>query len=276
MPLGAAIAPPEPLAAFANQFLHIGPNALSNRIYDALWPGRLRISLEPNPICCIPRNKTMRCLPILILLGFLVRGNTSSGWTSNVVVNESSIASCDGVRQDIRNAVQDGDYNYLRGMTFPNGIAVCSLNGSVSQNSLLQAIDAWNDSLPTRPFRLCKKGENPDVTVAKVSKVEKADDLQGEIITEEEPDGSIKGFVRIGSDDSGRKLSDVAIGAVLTHELGHLLGLDDAPKTVKMGTCVMGEFDPEHIALRPTSAEVGAVEQLRSDVLRMLRDIRQF
>ena len=141
-----------------------------------------------------------------------------------------------------------------------------SSDGTVSEACLKQATDAWNSGLNQTVFRLVENDSPADADVKMVEKIVPSDDLQGQIQALTAPDGKITAKVFVCRQNEGQALSSSEVGEVLTHELGHMIGLDDAPDGVPAGEYIMSSFDPDHPVLRPSAEEVQAIEELRSRI----------
>jgi len=205
----------------------------------------------------------MALRPTLFLIAFLIPTVSNFDFASVPDQPSNCWVRCTNTSSDSLDAIREGDPDDIRCLLFPGGITVASPDGSIPHESISQAIAGWNKCLVTHLFRQPKYGEMPAVIVRKVGTINRDDDLQGEIDVQKSEDGRLKAVVSISCQDEGKSLSNVAVGAILTHELGHLLGLGDAPANAPDGSCVMGEFDANHLVLKPSEAEAQTVIQMR-------------
>jgi hypothetical protein len=201
--------------------------------------------------------------PAVFLVAFLVPTISNLDFASVDDRPSNCYVRCTNVSSDGSEAIREHNVQELRWLLFPHGIAVGSTNGSISRAAISQAVAAWNVGIGIHILHPAKPSEIPDIQVEKVSKVDESDELQGQIEIQRLDNGKLAATVAISGVDSGKELSDTAVGAVLTHEIGHFLGLADAPDNAPVGTCVMGEFDADHLALKPSGAEVRTVVQMR-------------
>jgi len=127
-----------------------------------------------------------------------------------------------------------------------------------------RAAEAWNESIGTKVFRVVRGGD-PDLQVRAVSVLEGDD--QGEVDTDLELPGAdhyrLTGGISICGLDHGVPLTADEFTAVVVHELGHVLGLDDCSN----GSGAMGDYDAAHLALRPSADEVSLVKSIRAEML---------
>ncbi len=85
----------------------------------------------------------------------------------------------------------------------------------------------------------------------------------------EEGAATVTGDVQIRTMNlDGTPMSPRAIRNITMHEMGHLLGLDDANRSGE----VMGPLDPSRPVSAPSSSEAAAVRNLRSEATRLMRD----
>ncbi len=131
-----------------------------------------------------------------------------------------------------------------------------------------RAIKVWSNALSDSPFQLVARGKKPMVIVRFVDDIESDGDIQGQVeATRSLHWGSSVGY-RIEATllvrrTSGRhELDEDEITQVVSHELGHLLGLDDAEQCVGL----MGPFVPGHPRLKPSKDEIGAVVEYRQQL----------
>ena len=182
----------------------------------------------------------MRLLPTLFLVVFLVPTSSNTGWA--------------GIRDWQKPSMPMAGHPQP-GLSYPYEISVSSPDRSIPEQAITQAIDAWNDVLIDHPFRRAQPGESPVVSIRVVKQVEGQDVLQGQIYIESGLSKGDRATVEISDQNGGVPIGSKALGAVLTHELGHFLGLDDAPADSLAIPQVMGEFDPDNLVTRPSSRE---------------------
>ncbi len=139
------------------------------------------------------------------------------------------------------------------------------------QDGIRNAVDIWNAQMDESPFRLVKGDQKPDILVRFVDRIDDADHAQGLIQAERHffwkgstATARTDGTVSIRSTSLGQLMSEDEVTRVMTHELGHLLGLDDDHD----GTGAMSDFVPGPGIRTPSRQEVEDVLQFRS----MLKD----
>ena len=134
--------------------------------------------------------------------------------------------------------------------------------------SVQKGIAIWRDALPDCPYRMTRDGnERPAVLVKFVKQLdEQGGDLQGMIKAQHEfrwtgsrHTSTLTCTLYVVYKCEGRNLSRSEAAEVVAHELGHLLGLTDAPDTVGL----MGPFVAGQPRLKPSAAELDALHQLR-------------
>jgi len=126
-----------------------------------------------------------------------------------------------------------------------------------------RAAETWNDSLGTVVFRVVRDGD-ADLRVRTVSVLDGED--QGEVDTDLELLGAghyrLTGDISICDQKGSQPITSKEFTAVVLHELGHVLGLDDCPN----GNGAMADFDPTHLILHPSEAEVTLVKSIRAEM----------
>lgn len=144
-------------------------------------------------------------------------------------------------------------------------------------NSIDRGIDIWSSAIPDSPFVAARPGEKPMITVKFVRAIDKGGDVQGQVeATRMLHWGSsvsykIEGTLLVRSTTGRRDLDEDELSEVVAHELGHLLGLDDANDCVGL----MGPFVPGRPRLKPSKEEQAAVlqyrDQLRDAIARLTK-----
>ena len=83
--------------------------------------------------------------------------------------------------------------------------------------------------------------------------------------------GGVTGTVQVRDEDlDGSPMPARAMGHIVLHEMGHLLGLDDSDREGD----AMGPLNVSRPVSAPTRAEAEAVQDLRADAARLLREAR--
>jgi len=146
----------------------------------------------------------------------------------------------------------------------------------VLEEAILRSISVWDNSIDDSPFVAASKTDRVDISVRFVDEIDTdGPDAQAEL--EAHRDfyyGKTHGFrltaqILVARRIDGRLLTRDELTGILTHELGHLLGLDD--DSALEG--VMGPFVPGHPRLEPIRSEVNTVRQYRTSVRQSLRDL---
>lgn len=147
--------------------------------------------------------------------------------------------------------------------------------GDWKTESILKGIQIWSDALEDSPFVLARPGQKPMVVVKFVNSIETGGDVQGQVEATRmlhwgnAVSYKIEATLLIRRTTGRRELREDEISEVVAHELGHLLGLDDAEECVGL----MGPFVPGHARVRPSREELNAVldyrDQLRTAISRL-------
>jgi len=137
-----------------------------------------------------------------------------------------------------------------------------------------QGVKIWHDALPDAPYVLADASstKRPTVLIKFVKTIDnEGGDLQGMIEAEHEfrwtgntHTNILNSTMYIVVKTEGRYLSENEVAEVTAHELGHLLGLTDAPTPKGL----MGPFVAGEPRLAPSSTELDAVNEFRQ----MVRD----
>ncbi len=152
----------------------------------------------------------------------------------------------------------------LKGLLLQKGLTIASADERISRRVLDQAARAWNLALGQGTVRVAESASDSDVIVESVDQLGSSDDQQGEIEVYQQENGRLSANISINVNVNAKSgdLSSVAQGAVLTHELGHLFGLDDSENP----GAIMGTFDGSHLVTEPSQDEVKAIRALRAFV----------
>ena len=150
----------------------------------------------------------------------------------------------------------------LKGLLLQKGLTIASADERISRRVLDQAARAWNLALGQGTVRVAESASDSDVIVESVDQLGSSDDQQGEIEVYQQENGRLSANISINVNANSGDLSSVAQGAVLTHELGHLFGLDDSENP----GAIMGTFDGSHLVTEPSQDEVRAIRALSAFV----------
>lgn len=136
------------------------------------------------------------------------------------------------------------------------------------EDSISQGLKIWADAIDDSPFRLARRGEKPMIVVRFVDSIDRGGDVQGQVeATRMLHWGStisykIEGTLLVRSTTGRRDLDNDELSEVVAHELGHLLGLNDASDCVGL----MGPFVPGRPRLKPSREEQRAVIDYRAQL----------
>ncbi len=136
-------------------------------------------------------------------------------------------------------------------------------------------IDTWNSAMEDSPFVAQRQNEKPDVIVKFVDSIETGDHAQGMIRAQRNifwsgktSSSRLSGTIYVRINVGRRRLTEDEVGRIVTHELGHLLGLDDDHD----GRGVMGDFGPGRGNPLPSRSELNAVRAFRDSIKTALRN----
>lgn len=186
---------------------------------------------------------------------------------------------CGEARQHLgeaRRAVRDGRTeearSIVRDLLLDGGATVGSHDPRVTRAILDGAIGRWQKPLKETIFASTGDAA-PEIEVRLASQIDGVDDVQGEVEFKDEvsDDGQphVGAIIRVRDNVDGRPIKANEMTTVITHELGHVLGLEDDPG----GEGIMAEFDPADPDIWPSTAEVTNVERLRTDCRALLSRI---
>jgi len=184
-------------------------------------------------------------------------------------------------------AVADADHNrtqpalaklesLLMDKSVTVGIDKSTINNAppIFSKAVEHGVKIWRDALPDSPYILAADNSNkrPTVLVKFVKTIDnEGGDLQGMIEAEHEfrwtgntHTNILNSTMYIVTKTEGRYLTENEVAEVTAHELGHLLGLTDAPTPKGL----MGPFVAGEPRLAPATNELEAVNEFRT----MVRD----
>ncbi|HTQ08540.1 MAG TPA: hypothetical protein VMI31_00570 [Fimbriimonadaceae bacterium] len=157
--------------------------------------------------------------------------------------------------------------SYLMADTVTVGLAPGDQTGWQA-NSIQRGIRIWADSIPDCPFTLVDPGQKPMIVVKFVNSIESGGDIQGQVEAIRSlrwgasVSYKISGTLLVRLNTGNHELKEDELSEVVAHELGHVLGLDDATDCVGL----MGPFVPGRPRLAPSKGEVKAVEDYRAQL----------
>ena len=212
----------------------------------------------------------MRIFTFLALLVAAIPTSLNAGLATSMPAIPDEVAMFREQWGIVQKARQERDCTTLKGLLIPNGVRIAVKDRSISRAGLLQAANAWNKALGANFVRVVDSVDEANMTVNLVDGIGEDHESQGDIEVFETGDGVFSAQVLVDVHSGNRSLTDREIGAVVTHELGHFLGLDDLPGDNQ----IMGEFDPDHLVVHPSNDEANAVLNLRNRIKQAIRDIR--
>lgn len=140
-----------------------------------------------------------------------------------------------------------------------------------------QAVAEWAKHLPEPAFTFVDS-DRSDITVRFVESVPGKEELQGFIEaryeynwTESSHSCRVSASLYVSSRCERRLLTQSEVAQIVTHELGHILGLSDSNEARRL----MGPFNPAEPCLTPTTEELVAVRKFRERVLGEVDRIRK-
>ena len=183
--------------------------------------------------------------------------------------------SLDALRQAQRNMAsgkRGRGLAELDGLVMSDGVTVALETSDAMEPFVARGLDAWNDALNERPFRMRPAGSPADVTVRFVPSLDAAGgDVQGMVTATRQMSWRrrdhgyrLHGVILVRDNVEGRPLRPEEVVNVVAHEAGHLLGLADVARRDRlMGPLVVGHPRPG-----PEPEEVEAVQAYRGTIRR--------
>lgn len=143
-------------------------------------------------------------------------------------------------------------------------------NAAETQAAVAKGVAIWHKALPDSPYVFSTDKQRPQVLIKFVKNLPSdGGDLQGMIEAEHDFkwNGSTHSWKLVSTmyvvgQTEDRSLTPDEISEVVAHELGHLLGLTDAPGP----NGLMGPFVPGSPRLAPSASELEAIRELRQMV----------
>jgi hypothetical protein len=156
----------------------------------------------------------------------------------------------------------------LASLLMSSGITIGMESPGAMSHAVERGIRIWIDRVPGCPLRFTS---DPDaaIKVRFVDGISDGGDVQGRLDVHryvrwgrDHASYSVRGTIQIRNNTDGRALDSDEVAAVMEHELGHLLGLDDEDEP---GT-LMGPFVAGEPCDGPSDGEVDMVRNFRSHV----------
>ena len=163
----------------------------------------------------------------------------------------------------------------LNGIVYPNGVAVnidvvaAGSRTQVAQTALNRAAHTWSIKLEgDSPILVVDPKTKADIKIVLTDKIPKSShDTLGLIDLKKEyrwnnvrHEVHNKGTIYVMRTWNGRPLTEDQMTEIITHELGHLLGLADVSDT----NMLMGPMVPGQTLLAPRPNEIKAIQTLRA------------
>lgn len=174
---------------------------------------------------------------------------------------------------------------FYKGLVYDDGVTV-AIDSDTTGHERARAITAvneaarvWHDQLRgDTPIRLVNSPNDADVTIRFVDSLNRVGShTLGHISLKKQFRWSqstgvatVQGSIEVVRSHSGSQLSTEETSAVLMHELGHLLGLDDAKSTGRL----MGPLMRGAPLAAPIASESSAVRQARSIVRQRIDSVQ--
>lgn len=137
---------------------------------------------------------------------------------------------------------------------------------------LSEAVRTWNEAMPDVPLAVSVGRQKANVMVRWVDHIDSVGHIQGEIKASRKWTWGNRIAYNIRADISVKKtiehraLSQDETTQVLTHEIGHLIGLDDVRET----TGVMGPLIVGRPRMQPSPDEISALTEYRASLKQLI------
>ena len=224
----------------------------------------------------------VRSLRVVSLAALALMGATAPAAERDPLLSDDSVKSYQMAVRDIRAGRTPRAAAVLKGILLNRvrvGIDADSLDVE-SAYSMINGVEAgvkmWRQSLPDSPFVFVGPDAPADIVVRFVPRIDRRGQVQGLVRAERrfffkgaDTGYELEGEIFIRHTAYGKRLTSDEISRVTTHELGHLLGLDDRYESEGL----MGAFTPGPGRIGPTPAELNAVRKFRAETRNALYQI---
>ena len=185
-----------------------------------------------------------------------------------------------------RRAVEESSKNRPKATALLRGLLLSTVVVGIDRSSLaggdydwedgvLAGLNVWSNALDDSPFLMAKEGEKADIVIKFVDKINDSNHAQGLVKAQRhfywqgnQSGARVSGTIFVRSNVGRRWISGDEISRVVSHELGHLLGLDDD----RNGDGIMGDFVAGRGHKQPSRNELDSVLDFRKMVRDALRD----
>lgn len=201
---------------------------------------------------------------------------------SDPLLSDESVKSYQMAVRDIREGRTPRAAALLKGILLNRvrvGIDADSLDVESAYemiNGVEAGVKVWSRALPDSPFVFVGPDVPADIVVKFVPRIDRKGQVQGLVRAERrfffkgtDTGYELEGEIFLRHNAFGKRLTSDEISRVASHELGHLLGLDDRYE----GTGLMSAFTPGPGRLGPTPAELNAVRKFRAETRSALYQI---
>jgi hypothetical protein len=165
----------------------------------------------------------------------------------------------------------------LEALLLSDGITIGMDGSGVMNHAVERGVRVWSERLRNCPFHFTNSSASA-IKVRFVDDIEGGGDLQGQLHIHrlvkwgrDHASYRVEGTIEIRDNADGRQLHPDEVSAVVEHELGHLLGLDDEDEP----GVLMGPFVPGRPVDGPTDEEVEILENFRAGVRRTIAQLSE-